>query len=579
MIPHLLVLAIGPVQEFIAAARRTRDLCFGSQLLSRLSNEAAESLRAHEGVELIFPAVGTDPGNVANVILASVPGRWQPKDVAGAAQTAVKVRWKTLANDSRKGHEDWTRADIWDAQISDVVEFYAAWLPLGESYRETRAQLMRLLAGRKALRDFIPAAGVAGVPKSSLDGARESVIKDRKRSEMPTALKRSLRLSEGEHLDVVGWTKRVGGGRLNYPSLQRLSADPWLFGVAQANPAAWRDFTSAATELKAEGSLGKIEWARYAHFPYEGSIAYETRHREFAKETDASAPVLQRAQAALKQLYKQYGEPEGYLAVLAADGDRMGATIGALDSIDKHQKFSRDLSQFASAARRIVERHYGTLVFSGGDDVLAILPADLAIECARELHDSFGELMEQIGIAAGTRPTLSVGLAFGHAMDPMEDLLEYARAQERRAKRSEGDGAERDGLSVGVYPRSGAPTAIRQQWTEKPDEQLLEWADVLREGLVPQRAAYELRQLAREYSDWPPEKIDLVPAALLSDATRLLKRKRGESGAIDEERLEKLLAGADSPMELEKTAVRLLVARRVARAKEQSGGRKALPLQ
>jgi hypothetical protein len=34
---------------------------------------------------------------------------------------------------------------------------------------------MRLLAGRKACRNFGPGAGEAGVPKSSLDGARESV--------------------------------------------------------------------------------------------------------------------------------------------------------------------------------------------------------------------------------------------------------------------------------------------------------------------------------------------------------------------------------------------------------------------
>ena len=37
---------------------------------------------------------------------------------------------------------------------------------------------MRLLAGRKNCRDFLPANGRPGVPKSSLDGLRESVLKD-----------------------------------------------------------------------------------------------------------------------------------------------------------------------------------------------------------------------------------------------------------------------------------------------------------------------------------------------------------------------------------------------------------------
>ncbi len=578
MSAHLLAVTIGPVQEFIAAARRTRDLCYGSQLLSILSHEAATTLTEAAGLELIFPAPGADAENIANVILASVPPEHNPKDLARDARFAVCQRWRTLADSEKDRGSDWIRDEIWNAQVDDVVEVYAAWLPLEKDYRRTRARLMRLLAGRKALRDFPAATGFAGVPKSSLDGARESVIADRPRSTMPIALKRGLRLSDGEHLDVVGWTKRMGGGRLNYPSLQRLAADPWLFGVAAANPDPWQKFLGAATALRTEGSLGAIDWPRYRHFPFEGSIAYETRHREFAKEANPSADVFNKAKAALKRLYNLHGEPEGYLAILAADGDHMGSTIGSLTSVAEHQKFSRDLAGFSGMARAIVERHYGALVFSGGDDVLAFLPADLAVECARELHDTFGTLMAAIGLAAGTRPTLSVGLAFGHAMDPMEDLLEYARAQERRAKRSVGEGADRDALSVGVYPRSGAPIAIRQEWFTKLDEQLLAWAKVLQEGVVPHGAAYELRHLAREYSDWPPESRSSVPAAIFSDATRLLRRKRGESGAIDEERLSALLASAHSPENLERIALQLLVAKRIARAKQQSGARSALPL-
>ena len=37
MTGHLLAIALGPVQEFISAARRTRDLWFGSYLLSEIS--------------------------------------------------------------------------------------------------------------------------------------------------------------------------------------------------------------------------------------------------------------------------------------------------------------------------------------------------------------------------------------------------------------------------------------------------------------------------------------------------------------------------------------------------------------
>ncbi|MCI5150049.1 MAG: hypothetical protein D3916_11790, partial [Candidatus Electrothrix sp. MAN1_4] len=39
--PWLISLSIGPVQDFISAALRTRDLWFGSHMLSEVSKAAA----------------------------------------------------------------------------------------------------------------------------------------------------------------------------------------------------------------------------------------------------------------------------------------------------------------------------------------------------------------------------------------------------------------------------------------------------------------------------------------------------------------------------------------------------------
>lgn len=42
MSDHLLAVHIGPVQEFIAAARRCQDLWYGSHLLGTLATHAAD---------------------------------------------------------------------------------------------------------------------------------------------------------------------------------------------------------------------------------------------------------------------------------------------------------------------------------------------------------------------------------------------------------------------------------------------------------------------------------------------------------------------------------------------------------
>ena len=80
---HLMAIAVGPVQDFIAAARRTRDLWFGSYLLSEISRSVAASVEANGG-KLIFPAL-IDTANVANVILAELPSG-EPNAVAANAK-------------------------------------------------------------------------------------------------------------------------------------------------------------------------------------------------------------------------------------------------------------------------------------------------------------------------------------------------------------------------------------------------------------------------------------------------------------------------------------------------------------
>jgi len=194
MTPYLYVLSIGPVQDFIAAARRTRDLWFGSYLLSEISRAAASKI-AESGGQLIFPALTEDdsalnptqPGqelaafNVGNVILAELPEGTDPGNVNTEAENAARKAWLEYAGGAKQKASRLVRDNIWNEQINDVIEFNAAWVPLEGGYPASRKRLMRLLAGRKSIRNFEPVKGEPGVPKSSLDGARETVlIKERK---------------------------------------------------------------------------------------------------------------------------------------------------------------------------------------------------------------------------------------------------------------------------------------------------------------------------------------------------------------------------------------------------------------
>ncbi|MBM9521298.1 hypothetical protein JWG39_15890 [Desulforhopalus vacuolatus] len=190
---YLLSISVGPVQEFIASARKLRDLWYGSWLLSELSKAVAKYL-ADAGCDLIFPGI-EDKGklepkselNTANKILTRT-GEMDEGEIRSLVEEARKAFddcWKSMAQSALKIIPTKDQRNInrklFKEQLDDFGEFFAAWTPLTDNYSDSLERCERLLAGRKALREFSAAPwNGAGIPKSSLDGIRESVLRGNK---------------------------------------------------------------------------------------------------------------------------------------------------------------------------------------------------------------------------------------------------------------------------------------------------------------------------------------------------------------------------------------------------------------
>jgi CRISPR-associated protein Cmr2 len=582
---HLLALSLGPVQEFIAAARRTRDLWFGSYVLSEVSRAAALAVADRAGVKaLIFPAPETreelqgEGFVVANLILAELPAGAAPAAVAETAEQAARQRWRVFADEARRQAANLIRGEIWDDQVDDVLEFYAAWTPLGApgDYRDCRGRVTRLLAGRKACRDFRPTRGPAGVPKSSLDGARESVLRHGARGSA------RLRLAEGEQLDVVGLTKRLAGGRQSYPSVARIAADPWLWGVAQSlgHSRALQQLRQECERLARQDIISRVEGDAFADFPYDGTTVFGNRHADIAAEAGAPREELGELTRIVRDLARSpgqggFGEPNPYLAVLVADGDRMGAAIAAIPSAEEHRHFSRQLSQFAKDAHAIVQSERGVCVYAGGDDVLAFVPVDRCLRCAGQLHERFGELLRA---KDGDPLTLSVGIAIGHFMEPLEDLRAYGQDAERLAKQANGPPGHarlgaRDGLAVQVHPRGGVAFGVRERWQTGEaslDQRLARWARLFSERRLPGKLPYDLRELARAYETWTSPAT--LPWALAADTRLLLKRKQVRLDEVSRAWVEQRLSGLSGAVHVARLADEMLAAGWIAAAMTQAAG-------
>jgi CRISPR-associated protein Cmr2 len=508
MTAHLLLVTLGPVQDFIAQARRTRDLWYGSHLLSELGRAAARSL-VDGGARLIFPALkagdpqlaaclaplradGIAPQNVANKLLAEVPAGIDPQQLARATREAVAAFWRDNLAGTVKAKCAGILAvgidDVWTEQVDTCLEFAASWLPVG-NYAAARRQLEQVIAGRKMLRDFDAWAHERGkVPKSSLDGARETVLRD-KDSRDPK-LVRTYRIDKNEQLDAVGLVKRSGGEPHQFVPVVNVALASWL---QRADRVASQQFQRLRSEC---GSVGISPVARadlpcVAPFPFDASVLLRSRWRAVFDEQGLAGDPEAWGQQHVMPLFGALSEPYPYVACLVADGDRVGRAIDSLSSADEHRTFSKALAGFADEARRVVEQqHRGALVYAGGDDVLAFLPLPEALACADDLRKAFTGAMATacMSIPSERQPTLSVGLGIGHVMESMGDLLTLGRQAEREAKR------DRNALAVLVDKRSGGMRTWRAQWSAEPVRMLNE-AIALRHDRLPSRKVYEVAQI------------------------------------------------------------------------------------
>lgn len=555
---YLLQISVGPVQDFISAARRTRDLWFGSNMLSEISKAVAKSVKENGG-SLIFPAPEKDDDlnpdselSVANVILAEFENSdcETLKAVSDKALEAAKSRLKIYADKvfEKMKKDYYIVPDRWEAQLEDVIEFYSAWVPIENGdYHSARRNVGRLLAARKNIRDFKPNPFPDRVPKSSLDGLRESVLIRNESEETLSELPKGVRIKPNEALDAIGLIKRVPTSKDDwvFPSISRVALDAWIRGKGKEFLAD-RDFKAMCEELADLDVLSRAKiYDRngnkrniYESFPYDGVVLLPERHPSIVEESRKKDEIRVRNLCSQISQYLEYSfsrserPPEPYLAFICADGDKMGAALSAMNSADDHRKFSQSLSCFALKARDVISKNFGICVYTGGDDVMAFIPIGNALDCARELYDLFKKTMKDYPDVS-----LSVGIAIAHAMENLEYLFNFGREAESIAKKGVNNkavekGNDRNGLAISVRSRGNIPFTVREQWKPKTDSHVLSemsieqrikfFAECFMKGEIPAKFPYELRENAKFYKNWDNTSL---AEAVKSDVIRIFSRK------------------------------------------------------
>ena len=412
-------ISIGPVQGFIAQARRTRDLWGGSFLLSFLAARAMAGAR-NAGATVIQPHVeddallewasgeGQEPeeeierpkfGTITNHFAVETTG--SPREVANAARESFNSAWRQVCAAVWERYvwravsaSDGAEA-IWNRQIENFWEFnWTAGDP--SEYDES----MTPLARRKLWRSHRPAdepgdkctvmsdfQELSGYVRAT-DRAKQDAFWDRIRDQT-----RDLDIKDDkERLCAIALVKRL------FPHVAK-SAVGW-------EP----DMSSWPSTL-------------------------------------------------------DMGESSFY-ALLFADGDRLGKLIAEMEG-DGVRIVSESVSRFVKAVPDISAEYDGVAIYAGGEDALIMLPVDKAIECAqaisREYRASFSEHTDR-----ATRATASASVVFAHqrGVSLRAALEEGRRLLDDVAK----DGNGRDSLAVSVLKPSGRYCEWASSWDRGGDE-------------------------------------------------------------------------------------------------------------
>lgn len=650
--PAFLKFQLGPVQDFIAAARSIRDLWSGSYLLSWLMAAGMKALSAKVGPDaVIFPNLRGQPlfdlhwreelwakvaisdqlaiwdslawkngnlltPNLPNVFLAVVPAD-RAADLGRKVAKAIQVEWKRIAdavwtecenagltNDEggitaadRRARFDsqiarflsvsW-QATAWPEKLEDALRLADGFdpkMPIQEARKRVQAVVemaeRHMPKDQRDLRYFECERFPDGHPKAGWKD-RSKLKDDAKLDNVGLGWSVILAFNNWQ-LDAVRQTRsfdaaNTGGwqtGTFRNKDVLTGRDEAVAGGLAWTDRAAamggvWKslfkhgDWLSAATLVKRVwhlAYLGKAPWnmeTSSKRFPMPNTRSLAA-HDPFGCDDDFD-----------NQKAEESDSSDKYFAVLAFDGDEIGKWVsgektppfssqladykdgsntqrfGAKSYFEKsefkdflmaqrplspsyHLQFSEALSNFALlCARPIVEALDGRLIYAGGDDVVALVPADTALACAEALRLAFTgrEVKSANGtvlfrspapgflssdkwkddhgcgrpipfLVPGPAADASVGIAIAHFKAPLQDVVRAARAAEKRAKNPKG--LNRAAVAVTLFKRSGETIEWGCKWGGGGLQLYRALADALDAGQLSGKFPYRFAELLSPY--------------------------------------------------------------------------------
>lgn len=305
---------------------------------------------------------------------------------------------------------------------------------------------------------------------------------------------------------------------------------------------------SAECTKKAAESHGWLQSLAKTDGPlfFENELENYRSFEGFDAATDPFQKKSARALKALKKLKTYLPEHTAALnphyAMISMDGDKFGDLLKALD----HQywpAFNQMLASFTGQVDEVVKSHDGFLVYVGGEDVVALTPAQTALECAIKLRAVFSEEVGTFNKTHGLKHnvTASTAVCFTHYKVP---LSQVTRESEQLLGEVAKDECGRDAIAIRHLGQGHTYFTWSSPWRDfSPDfvfnnASLHHLASLLSGKRFGRSFIYRAKQRIEEFKGvGDPE---ILKGMLLSDLGRS-GYNQSKEGALDPDWIEKIL--------------------------------------
>jgi CRISPR-associated protein Cmr2 len=475
----------GPVQGFVAQARRTRDLYAGSFLLSWLAYQAMDAVQSAGGTIILpdFAAIRNlievdrvKYGVVPNRFVASFDCKQLAEKAADLACKGLMDEWRKIAEKVWKRFvslaEPWGNetGEIWQRQIDNFWEM--AW-GVGDE------QDSALLDRRKNWRS--PPMAVEGGDHCTLMGQYQELsgfIRSRELDKQNTFWEAvrtgvNLNLKDDERLCAIAMIKRffpdpeVAGEVLGHdldaatwPSTVSIATLPWLKTLrekGETNGSLYEKARAYTDLVKNEpGALVSGNGTLLIMQDYPSATGlFKKLSGNFLNRTalQNKKGTLLNVETSRKDYIQALRELEhasddragNFYALLLMDGDSMGKLIRKNDV----KTVTEALTHFSAQVPGIVYEHNGITVYAGGDDLFALLPLDTTLDCAIKVSTSYKKIFSDRKI---TKATISGAVIFTHYSIPLRQVIAQAHYfLDEVAK----DQTGRDAIAIAVIKPGG----------------------------------------------------------------------------------------------------------------------------